>query len=154
MAAVHCPKLGFETLSKIVSFTKTGILSTLGVSAGDLQSLVSLTPSPTILKKLLIELGTDVVLLIINNIKGKRLSLICDKGENKGLEASFVKLLYLYNKIMNKVETICFGIESAGNTSKNAAQGIDYSLKLFEYDQNGTRLSFNSSTTDTVQISL
>ena len=134
MAAVHCPKLGFETLSKIVSFTRTGIISTLGVRTGDLQSLVSLTQSPTILKKLLIELGTDVVLLIINNIKGKRLSLICDKGENKGPEASFVKLLCWYNKIMNKVETICFGIESAGNTSTNAAQGIDHLLKYIEYN--------------------
>ena len=29
-----------------------------------------------------------------------------------------------------RVETICFGIESAGNISKNAAQAIDHSLKL------------------------
>ena len=50
---------------------------------------------------------------------------------------------------MNIAETICFGIESADNTRKNVAQVIDHSLKLFEYNQNGVRLSFNSSTTDT-----
>ena len=43
---------------------------------------------------------------------------------------------------------ICFGIESAGNTSKDAAQAIDHSLKLFEYSLNNIRLKLSSSTTD------
>ena len=45
-------------------------------------------------------------------------------------------------------EFICFGIETAGNTSKDAAQGINHSLKLFEYTQPSTQLKFNSSTAD------
>ena len=59
-----------------------------------------------------------------------------------------MKLLCWYNEIQNKVETICFGIESAGNTSKDAAQAINHSLKLFEYSWNNIRLKLTSSTTD------
>ena len=148
MAVVHAPKLGLATLAKIISLASAGTLANLGVSPTYLPSLASLTPSPATLNKLVIELGVDVVLLISNDIKQKKLSLICDKGENKGPAASFVKLLCWYNKINKRVEVICFGIESAGNTSKDAAQAVSHSLKLFEYSQIGTRLSFHSSTTD------
>ena len=47
-----------------------------------------------------------------------------------------------------RVEVICFGIESTGNTSKDATQGINHLLKLFEYSLPASRLKFNSSTTD------
>ena len=64
------------------------------------------------------------------------------------LSASFIKPLCWYNALMKRVEAICFGIEPAGNTSKDVAQGITHSLKLFEYSRPTTRLKFNSSTTD------
>ena len=47
-----------------------------------------------------------------------------------------------------RVKVICFGIESAGNTSKAAAQGVDHSLKLFEYNNDGIQFDLDSSTTD------
>ena len=71
MAAIHFPKLGLEILSKILSLASAGILSTLGVSADELPSFPSLTSSPATLKKLVIELGTDTILLISNDIKDK-----------------------------------------------------------------------------------
>ena len=46
------------------------------------------------------------------------------------------------------MDIICFGIESAGNISKDAAQAINHSLKLFEYSLNNIRLKLSSSTTD------
>ena len=148
MAAVHAPKLGVESLAKIISLVSAGTLANLGVLSSDLPSLASLTPSPATLNKFVVELGVDVVLLISNDIKDKKLSLICDKGEGKTAEASLIKLLCWFNKLKNRVETICFGIESAGNSSKDTAKAISHSLKLFEYSLNGTRLSFQSSTTD------
>ena len=60
----------------------------------------------------------------------------------------FIKLLCWYNVLRKRVEVICFGIESAGNTRKDSAKGINHSLKLFEYSRPATRLKFNSSTTD------
>jgi len=59
-----------------------------------------------------------------------------------------VKLLCWYSSKKERVEVVCFGIESAGNTSKDAAQGIDYSLKLFEYNNDGIRHDLDSSITD------
>jgi len=145
---VYAPKLGLLTLAKIISIASAGTLANLGVSPTYLPSLSSLTPYPATLNTLVVELGVDVVLLISNDIKDKQLSLICDKGENKGPEASFVKLLCWYNEIRKRVEVIYFGIESDGNTSKDAAQAVSHSLKLFEYSQIGARLSFHSNTTD------
>lgn len=101
MAAVHCPKLGLETLSKILSLVSAGILSTLGVSTDEFPSLASLTPPPATLNKLVIGLGTDTVLLISNDITDKKSSLICDRGESKTAHASFVK-----SNCFNTVKTV------------------------------------------------
>ena len=108
MDIVHAPKLGMATLAKIISLASVGTLTNLGVKEADLPSLASLTPSTATLNTLVIELGVGVVLLISKDIQNESLSLICDKGENKGPSASFVKLLCWYNKVQNRVETICF----------------------------------------------
>ena len=99
MAAVHAPKLGLETLSKIMALVSAATLANFGVAADDLPSLASLTPSTATLNHLVVELGVDMVLLISNDIRDKQLSLICDKGESKGPSASFVKLLCWFDKI-------------------------------------------------------
>ena len=54
-----------------------------------------------------------------------------------------------YSSKKERVKAICFGIESAGNTSKDVAQGINHSLNLFEYNNDGIQLDLDSSTTDT-----
>ena len=63
----------------------------------------------------------------------KKLSLMCDKGEENGTSASFVKLTAFFDNIRKQVVVRCFGIEQAGNSSKDAAIAIDHSLKLSEY---------------------
>ena len=146
-AVVLAPRIGLATLAKIFSLASAGTLASLGLLQEYLPSLALLTPSPVTLKSLVVELGVDVVLLISNDVKDKELSLICDKGEDKGPSASFIKLLCWHDNLNKQVEVICFGIESAGSTSKDAAKAINHSLRLFEYSS-GTRLHFKSSTTD------
>ena len=81
-------------------------------------------------------------------IKNKELALICDKGENKGNAASFVKLLCWISD-QGIVDVCCFGIESAGNKSDDAAKAIHHSLKLFEIPMDDSVvLKVSSSTTD------
>ena len=58
---------------------------------------------------------------------------MCDKGEESGTGASFVKLTAFYDSKRKRVVVRCFGIEQAGNSSKDAAMAVDHSLKLFEY---------------------
>ena len=54
---------------------------------------------------------------------------MCDKG--KGVQALFVKLMSWYDEKAKKIKIRCFGIETAGNTSEDAAKSINHSLKLF-----------------------
>ena len=84
MTIVHVPKLGLATLAKIISLASACALANLGMKEADLPSLVSFTPSHVTLNKLVIELGVNVVLLISKDVQSNILSLIFDKGENKG----------------------------------------------------------------------
>ena len=96
MAVVHVPRLGLATLAKIISLASAGTLANLGVSSEYLPSLAFFTPSPATLNILVTELGVDIVLLVSNDIKQKKLSLICDKGVEKKIVVLFVKLLCWY----------------------------------------------------------
>ena len=96
MAVVHVPRLGLATLAKIISLASAGTLANLGVSSEYLPSLAFFTPSPTTLNILVTELGVDIILLVSNDIKQKKLSLICDKGVEKKIVVLFVKLLCWY----------------------------------------------------------
>ena len=129
MAAVYAPKLGVDTLAKTMCIASAGTLANLGVSSSYLSALSQVTPPPATTNKLVIELDVDIVVLISKEIQDKNLSLICDKGDGKALSMSLIKLLCWYNALRKSVEVICFDIESAGNTSKDAAQGINHSLK-------------------------
>lgn len=61
---------------------------------------------------------------------------------------SFVELMAYYVSEMIGVKVICFGIETAGNASEDAACGIDHSLKVFEYSGDLARLHFLASVRD------
>ena len=67
-------------------------------------------------------------------IRGKMLSLMCDKGDGdkKRDGASFVKLLARYYTIQERVLVRSFGIESDGKSSIDAAEAIDHALKLYD----------------------
>ena len=148
MAVVHAPKVGLETMQKIVSLVSAGTLANLGLDEGMVQYIPNILPCANSLKRFVFELGCDIVMKTSNEIKNKELALICDKGENKGNAASFVKLLCWVSD-RGAVDVCCFGIESAGNKSDDAAKAIHHSLKLFELSMdNPVALKVNSSTTD------
>ena len=71
------------------------------------------------------------------------LSLLADKGEgeNKRNGASFVKLLARYDETRRRVKVTSIGIQSAGNTSIDAAEGIDHALKVYDYPDDSILLS-------------
>ena len=83
------------------------------------------------------------------NMKGKEKALLCDKGEDKCNNMTlFMKLLSYYDKVKENIVVICFGIEKVGNKSNDTAQLIDHSLKLFEYNSDGHKITFWAQTTD------
>ena len=52
---------------------------------------------------------------------------MCNKGEESGAGASFVKLTSFYDCVRKGVVVRCFGIEQAGYSSKDAAIVINHS---------------------------
>ena len=105
-------------------------------------------PSATELKNLMVELAADCLLMTSKDIANKELVLMADKGEDNGKSASFIKLMAYYVSKKIGVKVVCFGIETAGNSSKDDACGIDHSLKVFEYGRDRGRLVFSLSMTD------
>ena len=105
----------------------------LGFVKCDLEYISKMCPSASTLKTLMIDLAVDCVILMSNEMSDKKLSLMCDKGEESGTGASFVKLTAFFDCMRERVVVRCFGIEQAGNSSKDAAIAVDHSLKLFEY---------------------
>ena len=146
MEMIHAPKVGLESMAKIITLACAGTLANLGIYEVYLPHIPLLTPSADTLKNFIFELGVDVILLTGEEIKNKGLALLCDKDEDKNLAASFVKLLCWYNE-RKGIEILCFEIESAGNSSKDAAKVIHYSLKIFELST-GKNFMINGSTTD------
>ena len=110
--------------------------------------MISSCPSATELKHLVVELAADCILTKSKDIANKELVLMVDKGEDNGKSASFVKLMAYYVSKKIGVKVACFGIETARNSSKDAACGIDHSLKVFDYRSNRGRLLFSMSMTD------
>jgi len=93
MAAIHAPKLGVDTLAKIVCIASAGTFENLEVGPSYLPALLQVTPSPATLNKRVIELGVNIMLLIGKEIEDMKLSRICEKGESKGPASSFIKML-------------------------------------------------------------
>lgn len=136
IALAHTTKVGCMTLEKVIALSNAAFLANIGCPKYMVFNAVELSPLALTLKKLMLQLDTDIVLLPSHKIRNKKLSLMADKGEDKGNSSSFVKLLSWYEEgegVTNGVNVICFGIEIAGNTSKAAALGVDHALKLYEY---------------------
>ena len=111
-----------------------------------LVPLQSCVHRPT-LKQLIVDLVVDCISLMSKEIKYKYLLLMYNKGEDNGTGASVVELLLFWDDLRNKVVVRYFGIEQAGNISKDAAIAIDHSLKLFDYSL-PNKVKFSSSMTD------
>ena len=104
-------------------------------------------PSAATLKEIIVEEGMNSVLLEHKNFEGKPLALMCDKGdESKGRDgAHFPKLVIQYNNVNGKVRLACISIETAGNSSKEAAEGINHAL--LKFNSNG-RIKFVAQGSD------
>ena len=118
----------------------------MGFSESELECIAKLSPSASTLKSLMIDLAVDSVLLMSKEMENKELSLMCDKGEESGTGASFVKLVTFYDTHRKRVVVRCFWIEQAGNI-KDAAMAINHALKVFEYSH-GAKFRFTSTMTD------
>jgi hypothetical protein len=147
MAMSHAPKVGVETMEKVLALSAAAFAANMGVACADVLAVAKVSPSSTTLKQLMVELATECVLLTSKKIQDKTLGLICDKGKDDKNGASFVKLMTYYDEDEDKVQVVCFGIEHAGNNSDDAANAIHHALTLFEYAYPRT-LVFKASTTD------
>lgn len=123
MSVAHATKIGGNTLEKIYPF-HNGIFANMGYLECELGSIAKLGQSASTLKSLIVDLVVDCVTLMSKEIKGKYLSLMCDKGQDNGAALSFVKLLLFWDDSRDRFVVRCFGIEQAGNTSKDAALAI------------------------------
>ena len=148
VALAHCTKIGVVTMEKIITLSTAAFFANLGFSHETVSDVVASCPSATELKNLMIELAADCILITSKDISGKELALMADKGEDNGKSASFVKLMAYYVSKKVGVKVVCFGIETAGNASKDAACGIDHSLRVFEYGTDQRRILFSMSMTD------
>ena len=84
----------------------------------------------------MVEEAIDTIVIEREDMKGVPLGLMCDKGEGekKRNGASFVKLVPRFDKTTNKIKVTCIGIQSAGNFSVDAAEGVDHALKPYDHD--------------------
>ena len=119
----------------------------MGFSKSELECIAKLSPLASTLKSLMIDLAVDSVLLTSKEMENKELSLMCDKGEESRTGVSFVKLVAFYDTHQKRVVVRYFGIEQAGNSSKDAAMAINYALKLFGYSH-GVKFCFTSTMTN------
>ena len=148
VALAHCTKIGVVTMEKIITLSTAAFFANLGFSDEIVSDVVASCPSATELKNLMVELAADCILITSKEIADKELALMADKGEDNGKSASFVKLMAYYVSKKVGVKVVCFGIETAGNASKDAACGIDHSLTVFEYGTDQRRILFSMSMTD------
>ena len=101
-----------------------------------LADVSNVSLSASVLKNIMIEESVYTIIIEREEIKGISLGLKCDKGESeKRNGASFVKLVPRFDAKKNKVKVTCIGIHSAGSFNVDAAEGVDYALKLYDRDR-------------------
>ena len=98
MAVAYAPKVRLQTLSKIMALVTAGSLENLDVDKEQLSQVGNINPLEATLINIMTDLGTDIVMLMSDELKHKDLTLICNKGEDSSNAASFVKLLCWYYK--------------------------------------------------------
>ena len=82
MAMLHAPKVGVETMEKVIMLSAAAFAANIGISEEDLPNISKISPSSTTLKQLLVKIAVESVLMTSKEIKDKQLGLICDKGED------------------------------------------------------------------------
>lgn len=91
----------------------------------------------------MIDEACNTILIERNKIKGVPLTLTCNKGEggSKRDRASFIKLVARDYENEERVIVRSIGRDTTGNTSRDAAAGINSALTLFDLPGNKLKLS-------------
>ena len=96
-----------------------------------LSTIPNISPSANTLKDIMIKEAIDTIVIEREDMKDVPLGLMCDKGEGekKRNGVNFVKLVPRFDMKTNKIRVTCIGIQSAGNFSIDAAEGVDHALE-------------------------
>ena len=73
MAMLHAPKVGVETMEKIISLLAAAFAANIGIDEKYLPDISKISPSSTTLKQLLVDLTVESVLLTSEEVKGKNM---------------------------------------------------------------------------------
>ena len=141
----HVPKVSLQALQRIISLSFASLLLDVGI---DISKVPYSCPSAATLKHLVFEESVNTILMQREILKHIPKSLMCDKGDGGKVRdgASFFKLIVYWDKIHKRVRVVSIGIYGAGNTSEEAAAGIDFFLLPFDHD--GFRMVFIAQGTD------
>ena len=121
----HVPMVSLQSIEQIISFSFASLLLDCGV---EVSNIPYICPSAATLKNIIFEEAANTILLEREVFKASPLSLMCDKGDgSKGRDGeNFVKLLAYWDEENKKVRVVSIGIDGAGNSSQEAAKGIDF----------------------------
>ena len=140
IAMMHVSKLALEGAEILIALSVGSFLVNCRFDA----SIVShCTPSAAMLKSIMIDEAVETILMDQIEIQPKPLTILADKGDGqtKQGDANFVKLVARYNDNRNKVKVTLIRIQSAINTSSNAAGEVDHAPCLFDTDDHRFVLS-------------
>ena len=144
---MHAPKLALETCANLIVLSTASFLADCGLNSR-LQDVALACASATTLKNVMLRDAVDTMEIEKKAMQPNALSLLTDKGEgeNKRNGASFAKLLARYDETRSRVKVTSIGIQSAGNTSVDAAEGIDHALQVYGYADDSRILLSNHRT--------
>jgi hypothetical protein len=95
----------------------------------DIESLISASPVANTLKNVLVDYAIDCLIELSEEIKKAPSVLVAaDKGNKKGV-GHFVKVLSLYDKAIDAVQTFILDIDGSKGTSEACSDAIQHSLK-------------------------
>ena len=136
IAMMHVPKLALESAERFIVLVICWFLADLGFNSL-LSEIANVTPSASTLREIMVEEAIDTIVIEREDMRGIPLGIMCDKGEGekKRNGASFVKLVPRFDVKTNKIKVTCIGIQSAGNFSVDAAEGIDHAMKPYDHEE-------------------
>ena len=143
----HVPKVSLHALECIISFSIASFLVDMHIpnTKVPLWCLAVFT-----LRELLIDEAVNTVIFEQEMFKQTSVSLMCDKddGSKHRDGASFVKILICWDVKHDQVRSIVIGINGAGNTLEEAAEGINNLLLVFGNKVEGNRVRLICQGTD------
>ena len=142
IAMMHVPKLALESAERFIVLVICWFLADIGFN-NSLSDIANMTPSASTLKEVMVEEAIDTIIIEREDMRGIPLGVMCDKGEGekKRNGASFVKLVPRFDVKTDKIKVTCIGIQSAGNFSVDAAEGVDHAMKPYDHEEETLQFS-------------